>query len=129
MTKAIRIRRTRTDERPGNTYERLGYCKKCGQCCYIRNSNPGLWGSLPESPLGPDTRQGTNEDESATVVIQDKCYQHGEDNLCTIYKDRPAICRDWPSHPNDLLPGCGYFFMELDPMGKLVMVHRAEGGG
>ena len=128
MTNATRIRRSRTTP-PGHTFEPMGSCRRCGQCCYLHNTNPGLWGSLPESPLGEDTRMGTNEDQSATTVIEDRCYRHGEDNLCTIYGDRPGPCRAWPEHPDQLLPGCGYWFLELDVMGKLFAVHRPDPRG
>lgn len=102
--------------------ERRGECLKCGICCYQRHSNPALWAKLSASALGEDTRQIDQTD--ATVVIEDRCYQLDDDNRCMIYETCPPLCKDWPRGVTQLLPGCGYYFLEFHDNDEIAAIHR-----
>lgn len=46
---------------------------------------------------------------SENDVVFYHCRNLGENNLCQIYEDRPAFCRDYPASPMAILvKGCGY---------------------
>lgn len=38
------------------------------------------------------------------------CPHITENNICSIYKDRPTICRDFPDNPLSILPHCCGFY-------------------
>jgi len=66
---------------------RMGECKNCGDCCtlYINGQYK-------------------------------KCihYDTDKERHCTIYKNRPQECRDFPRSPMELVnkPSCGYWFVD-----------------
>lgn len=33
---------------------------------------------------------------------------------CKVYDYRPDFCRDFPEVPDDLVDGCGFYFVEKD---------------
>lgn len=83
---------------------RTGECGQCGKCCqYIQ---------LPLArPLGPDETRWVELHEGITVAgesirIDTPCSAY--DGLCTIYENRPTICRQYPTQ--DLDEGCAYSF-------------------
>jgi len=65
-------------------------CLKCGaKCCkvaYFQCSGEHQRFILATRPASP-VRDG--------VLVKCQCHQLGDDNKCTIYQSRPAICRDW----------------------------------
>ena len=107
-----------------NDYE----CNKCGECCKLAVS-PFSYEQLKQKAMRGDKYSEAfisvfvpykTEEEAKTVnpeyfellnelVEDDKIYYYycpklGEDNLCTIYDDRPSVCRDFPYNPLKLLP-------------------------
>ena len=52
-----------------------------------------------------------DEDEDWYIQIANRCNQLGENNLCTIYEDRPLICRSY-SGENCELTGSDYAYIE-----------------
>jgi len=105
-------------------FERHGTCKMCGNCCHKSMSSPQMWSRMRQSELGENVRETTLADR--TVVLEDACYQLGEDNRCEIYDTRPEICRQFPRGPCDLIAGCGYYFLEFCGVNddEVIAVHR-----
>lgn len=67
-------------------------CQKCGKCCIsfnfsMRNINTDLK-ELLEAHY--DKKM-----EEMTFVIDHKCEQLKEDNVCAVYETRPKICREF----------------------------------
>ena len=63
-------------------------------------------------PLGPDeVREATGDDERADEDIDDRWFtcRHWdrETRLCTIYPDRPQMCRDYGTEKVPCSHGCG----------------------
>lgn len=81
-------------------------CERCGRCCShlrVRESEAGLTlfpdeiRFFPPDTVRPHLAKGV---ESPTTVFT---YQHTEnvcvhlkDNICSIYEDRPLMCRSFP---------------------------------
>ena len=64
-------------------------CQKCGECCNRVNFFVPMKGELAEvlsAHYGrPIDRVG--------ILIEHRCNHLTDENLCDIYKDRPAYCR------------------------------------
>jgi Fe-S-cluster containining protein len=83
-----------------------GRCKVCGLCCRY---------------IAADIEEGSNNtwlayhgiiwNKHGKAFIPCRCLMLTEDNLCSIYEDRPQNCRDIP---NDMCnqaqpPGCRFY--------------------
>ena len=103
-------------------------CNKCGACCklavseysYTQLKQRALKGDkFSEDFVSVFVPYETEEEAKAAnpeyfellnrLVQEDKIYYYycpklGTDNLCTIYENRPSICRDFPHNPLKLLP-------------------------
>lgn len=52
------------------------------------------------------------------------CPHITEDNTCTMYKDRPGICRDFPDNPLSILPPvCGFYDWKEEVMVAAMTLH------
>lgn len=103
-------------------------CNKCGACCKLAVSQYS-YEQLKQRAMRGDKYSEEfisvfvpfkSEEEAKAVnpeyfellnqlVEDDKIYYYycpklGEDNLCTIYENRPSICKDFPYNPLKLLP-------------------------
>lgn len=108
-------------------YERLGECRRCGQCCC---------GSLITFRLAAFTgddvdefdwsdNEGFSVLEAQGLIWYMKADVDGEartcaaleEGACTIWMqdDFPAVCRYWPVHPANLehFPDCGFSFRKV----------------
>ena len=107
-----------------NNYE----CNKCGACCklavseysYTQLKQRAMRGDkFSEDFISVFVPYESEEDAKAAnteyfellnkLVEEDKIYYYhcpkiGKDNLCTIYENRPNICKDFPHNPLKLLP-------------------------
>lgn len=54
------------------------------------------------------------------LIIQSPCRHLTDDGDCTIWDERPDLCRTWPATPGDLdfAPGCSYSFVDDDGEGS-----------
>lgn len=113
-------------------YTRYGSCNMCGKCCCSQLIRAQFTSTLVyDSDVAENIEvddddwsewegwsahsqyglwwwwKFATEDEAKICgsFINGKCESWGS-------KDFPAICRDWPAHPNDLerFPGCGFSF-------------------
>ncbi len=107
-----------------NDYE----CNKCGACCRLAVSEYS-YNQLKQRAMKGDKFSEDfvsvfvpieSEEDAKKVnpeyfellnklVQEDRIYYYhcpkvGEDNLCTMYENRPFICRDFPHNPLKLLP-------------------------
>ena len=108
-------------------------CNKCGDCCKLAVS-PYSYEQLKQRAIRGDkfsedfvsvfvpyeTEEKAKEVNPEyfellnKMVEEDRIYYYycpklGEDNLCTIYENRPSICKDFPHNPLKLLPSkCSY---------------------
>ena len=108
-------------------------CNKCGACCRLAVSEYS-YEQLKQRAMRGDKFSSDfvsvfvpyeSEEEAKkvnpeyfellnTLVEDDKIYYYycpklGNDNLCTIYENRPDICKDFPHNPLKLLPSeCSY---------------------
>ena len=103
-------------------------CNKCGACCRLAVSEyshmqlrqKAIRGDMFAKDFVSIFEPIESEEEAINInpeyfellnrlVEDDKIYYYdcpkiGSDNLCTIYEDRPFICRDFPHNPLKLLP-------------------------
>jgi|GEM_PF-1108488 len=103
-------------------YFRLGRCRRCGSCCR-------------DVALTVGGRKITKVEEYESLVAEDDRYlifvQKGVDkdgallfsckkldsrNRCTIYRDRPQVCVDYPDPDlircgTDVIEGCGFYLV------------------
>lgn len=111
-------------------YERMGECRRCGQCCCSKVITFAL-GVYTEDTLD-DNMETDDKDWSgyegfsvfrsqgllwyieATTKQEEKICGDFEKGACTLWMqdDFPAICRYWPVHPDNLIyfPDCGFSF-------------------
>jgi len=87
---------------------RRGRCKQCGQCCKLKNllsTESNRW--VRFNYLGVE--------DLDSVVCKHLRFIDGK-AVCTLFgkSDRPLACLLYPTSPKDLLPGCGYYFVEED---------------
>ena len=107
-----------------NNYE----CSKCGACCRLAVSEYSYQQLKQRAMRGDkysedfvsvfvpietvEEARAVNPEyfELLNELVQDEkiyyyhCPKISEDNLCTIYEDRPDICKDFPHNPLKLLP-------------------------
>jgi hypothetical protein len=81
---------------------RLGECRRCGQCCHLKNL---LKSSVHQS--------GTQCSHPDAVCKHLKMGVEGEEATCLIFgkPNRPIACSLHPSSPDSLTPGCSYTFV------------------
>ncbi|MDA1353755.1 MAG: YkgJ family cysteine cluster protein [bacterium] len=103
--------------RNSQTIPIIGGCKKRGVCCHRivvqfpdwARFRPFRWGVQFWYFLLYNFSMHTWESANGQGVFRCHFLKH---NLCSIYKWRPRICRDYPhrtlSGRPQLLPGCGY---------------------
>jgi len=100
--------------------ERTGECLRCGNCCKKVVLKFGMEGATTDLEMaaaqdflrwaalheGVSVKQ-INERE-AEVIFEARCsalkWENGE-AVCTIYEDRPQICRGFPDSPTPNCPG------------------------
>ena len=68
--------------------QRIGKCKRCGQCC---------------------KRRVVADGEIVEVACDFLYYENGI-AYCMIYDERPEECRRYPESPDQSRPGCGFRF-------------------
>ena len=108
-------------------------CNKCGACCKLavseysynqlkqRAMKGDIFSEAFVSVFVPYETEEEAKDanpeyfELLNILVQeDKIYYYhcpkvDSNNLCTIYEDRPSVCRDFPHNPLKLLPSaCSY---------------------
>jgi Fe-S-cluster containining protein len=80
-------------------------CKKCGDCC---RQLIFFIPSLPESYIEYYENRGCRI-ENNKLIVPYECPHLGVDNLCMIYENRPALCREYEGQSGFYKPkGCGY---------------------
>lgn len=103
-------------------------CNKCGACCKLAVSEYSYIQLKQKAARGDKSSEDfisvfvpyESEAEAKSVnpeyfellnniVQEDKIYYYhcpklGSDNLCTIYEDRPSVCKEFPHNPLKLLP-------------------------
>lgn len=102
----------------------IGACKCCGTCCtgiHIRDKGKWLiserqFRKLCKREPEHERFEITGTDEYDFLVFS--CTHLGEDNTCTTYATRPALCRKYPTKSlyyqgGTIRPDCGYFFKAL----------------
>ena len=120
-------------------YERLGSCSMCGQCCCQKTIKAKFASALlndrnrPSIPKNSEKKQEEDwsdwegwsarsqyglwwwwklmpieQGETCRSYLNGRCAVWGRDNS-------PAICRDWPFHPDNLehFPDCGFHFEKV----------------
>ena len=90
-------------KRSGLVWERVGKCKRCGDCCRPE--------TLPK-------RIEVYKKWGMTALVKiEPCpyFLDGNPATCLIYDNRPAMCKLFPRHPADVeaLPQCGYQFLKV----------------
>ncbi|HKM09933.1 MAG TPA: YkgJ family cysteine cluster protein [Candidatus Methanomethylophilaceae archaeon] len=78
-------------------------CEECGKCCYqdlitILPEEVDRVSSAAKIPLGKfmSSYAGIASDGRIMLLQTNPCAFLGKDNGCTIWKDRPQICDDFP---------------------------------
>jgi len=95
--------------------ERKGSCNRCGLCCEV--ATRCLTKDSPELQEWADTRdieiQKDDNPGMVALLIRQPCpnlVQTSDGATCRIYSIRPDMCMDGPTRPEDILPGCGFWF-------------------
>ena len=95
-------------------YIRKGKCKRCGKCCTMKH----LWNSMSKldkealKMMAPELYEMMEKAAKEDVKCPYLKYENGI-AVCTIYPFRPTFCAEYPATPDDLIPGCGYYFEEV----------------
>jgi Fe-S-cluster containining protein len=117
-------------------FERKGECNNCGWCCQFEAVHRATAASATGEPLSASDqrfyalRGGQSVDGGKTVRYlmhaYVPCSAHDQDaQKCTVYDDRPDICRTFPSSPDQVEGSpCSHWF-EAVVDGQLVR----RGGG
>ncbi|RLG81243.1 MAG: hypothetical protein DRO40_10000 [Thermoprotei archaeon] len=93
---------------------RKGECKRCGKCCRVKY----LFKSMSKEDKLFLKRHGFWLHQAIKrMAVEDKAcpfleYRNGV-AYCKIYEERPRWCREYPSHPDELIEGCGYYFEKV----------------
>lgn len=99
-----------------SAFIRQGECRRwCGtQCCSLA----GYTGTPEYEQIKAEFNKppffGLNEHGECKKLV----YKHGMPT-CSVYEDRPDICKTFPLHPRDIagLPSCGFSFIKKpDPV-------------
>ena len=125
-------------------------CNRCGDCCrlavseysYTQLKQRAMRGDkFSEDFISVFVPYETEEEARAvnpeyfellnTLVQEDRIYYYhcpkiGSDNLCTIYEDRPSICRDYPHNPLKLLPSACSFNAWKNEVSHQAMLLKAK---
>ena len=96
-------------------YEITGECKKCGKCCnYMYSVDTYTEKEFKIMQfLFPQYKRFyiRGKDLSGNLVFA--CKLVGEDGLCTVYKKRLKMCKEYPKKfihfPAELHEGCGFY--------------------
>jgi len=114
------------------TVRRRGECNNCGWCCQfimVQRVTKNL--KLPNGDIDTDLKRFfemrggvLGEDGKMRWVMHAfvPCVKHdNESKRCTVYADRPPICRDAPLFP-EIVEGtpCSYWFETLDEDGNVI---------
>lgn len=109
-------------------WERHGECNHCGHCCHFR------FGKIEAFLAQPDEKQaelmrmlGFRDAEREgkkgllrMTSLSAECPNHQQDR-CAIYEHRPAICREWPTSPEQVRgTPCSYWFEDMEGKEKPV---------
>lgn len=110
-------------------YGRFGECTRCGSCCM-----GGVHFSVTDAVDKDELRRGgqattgvgkwmETRSNGVRTFFKMKPYQPGgkrcshlgENQVCSIYSNRPPFCRGWPFLPTDItpFPNCTYQFQKL----------------
>ncbi len=96
------------------TYRIEGECRKCGRCCRQIHA----YGLKNQKELKfmqyifPWYKRFfiTGIDENGELILS--CIYLGEDGLCSVYKKRPFVCKNYPakkiSFNAEMIDGCGF---------------------
>jgi len=76
--------------------KRTGHCISCGNCCTVK----GGWKKDLESDrtLQMMKQFGNDTTMILKLLVHDKCPNLDKDNKCTIFKNRPKYCRNYPAN-------------------------------
>ena len=91
---------------PISELERTGSCNRfCGQCCSV-----SLWRQHPlwEQQLKPFFAKLGENEHGDCAHLQ---WTDGQ-AVCTVYQERPEMCRVFPNHPlsTETIPDCTFRF-------------------
>lgn len=96
-------------------YIRKGSCppERCqGQCC--KKLAFFLKGYLPDEAVDFFKLRGVRvitDSETVELMFDMTCPKLTEDNLCSIYEERPDTCRIFPAEPRHIREiDCGFYF-------------------
>ena len=125
-------------------------CNKCGACCKLAVSEYSYTQLKQRAMRGDKFSEDfvsvfvpfESEEEAKAanpeyfellnnIVQEDKIYYYycpklGSDNLCTIYENRPFICKDFPHNPLKLLPSACSFNEWKDTISHQAMLLKAK---
>lgn len=80
-------------------------CKQCGECC---RQMIFMTYTLPPEYVEYYEKKGCKL-RGSSLVVPYVCPHLSEDNLCKIYEDRPALCKEYEGQAGFYKPkGCGY---------------------
>ena len=100
-------------------------CNRCGDCCRLAVSEYS-YTQLKQRAMRGDKFS----EDFISVFVPYYLYYHcpkiGSDNLCTIYEDRPSICRDYPHNPLKLLPSACSFNAWKNEVSHQAMLLKAK---
>jgi Fe-S-cluster containining protein len=84
-----------------------GKCHCCGECCKFISANI----DVSSSDAAWLAYHGVVFNEHGKALIPCRCLMLTEDNLCSIYEDRPANCRKYPTPESFRFQpkGCRFF--------------------
>lgn len=81
-------------------YKRLGTCARCGNCCKVLRFQVPSADTSKEFYLARGLMPFLSKHDGLTyVMINHRCPNLGEDNLCKVQKVKPTTCRLYPAHP------------------------------
>lgn len=94
---------------------RLGQCTGCGECCkyvgFVFKLSPAIvdWADARELP-----RRLMPDENVMQVMLPNVCPHLRDGTSCDLHgAEKPSICRNFPTAPEELLPGCGFYFEEV----------------
>lgn len=103
-------------------FERKGECNNCGWCCQFEGVYRNIAQTPDGSPLSESDRRfyamrgGVTHDGGKTIRYLVHafmpCDAHDQEaKTCTVYEDRPTICRNFPASPEQVEGSpCSYWF-------------------
>ena len=125
-------------------------CNKCGACCKLAVSEYSYTQLKQRAMKGDKFAEDfvsvfvpyATEEEAKSVnpeffallnrlVEEEKIYYYycpklGSDNLCTMYEDRPNVCKDYPNNPLRLLPSTCSFNVWKKEVAYRAMLLKAK---